>query len=161
MTENGTGQVSISEYIEDYRELDISYDRMHLKEAVEFDSEDATGIIHGVILGENFIDKYKNDLKSLIETKTFTRDEIFLYKCNPWKLSYDLYNSVEYWYLLLDLNDMYSASEFTRSTVKIYDDTLPDLVNTILMNEEDFININEEEVNDKLGISSNKNIDDE
>lgn len=153
MAENGIGQSSINEYIEDYRELEISYDRMHMKEAIEF-TADSSGVTDGIILGENFIDKYKHDLKPLIQTKTFTKDEIFLYKCNPWKLSFDLYDSVEYWQLLLDLNNMYSASEFTLATVKVYDDTLPDVVNEILMSEEVFINTNEDEINEKFGIVS-------
>lgn len=160
MAENGTGQSSISEYIDDYRELEISYDRMHLKEVIEL-TADSSGVKDGIILGENFIDKYKHDLKPLIETKTFTKDEIFLYKCNPWKLSFDLYGSVEYWQLLLDLNNMYSATEFTQTTIKVYDDTLPDVVNEILMSEEVFINTNEDEVNEKFGISSSRPDEDE
>lgn len=157
--ENCTGESSINDYIEDYRELDISFERMHLKEAVTF-SEDTSGVTDGVILGETFIDKYKSDLTNLVETKTFTRDEVFKYKCNPWVLSYDLYGTVEYWQMLLDLNDMYSATEFTRTTVKIYDDTLPDVIDAILMAEETFINYNEEEVNDALGIQTSSSEED-
>lgn len=152
MAENGTGQSSISEYIDDYRELEISYDRIHLKEAVKF-TPDSSGITDGIILGETFADKYRSDLENIVETKVFTRDEIFKYKCNPWRLSYDLYNSVEYWHMLLDLNDMVSATEFTRTTIKVYDDTLPDLINEIMMGEEVFIDNNEDEVNEKLGIT--------
>lgn len=153
--ENCTGESSINDYIEDYRDLDVSFERMHLKEAVTF-PEDSTGITDGIILGETFIDKYRNDLKSLVYTKTFTRDEIFRYKCNPWVLSFDLYESVEYWQLLLDLNDMYSATEFTRTTVKVYDSSLPEAVNAIMMGEETFINYNEDELNEALGISDSQ-----
>ena len=152
MAENGTGQSSISEYIDEYRDLDISYDRIHLKEVVKFTS-DSSGVTDGIILGDTFVDKYRSDLEALVETKVFTRDEIFKYKCNPWRLSYDLYNSVEYWHMLLDLNDMVSATEFTRTTVKVYDGTLPDTINEILMGEEAFIDNNEAEVNEKLGIT--------
>lgn len=158
MTEKSTGQSSINDYIDDYRELEISFDRMHLKEVIEF-TADSSGITNGIILGDNFIDKYKHDLKSLIQTKTFTKDEIFLYKCNPWKLSFDLYESVEYWQLLLDLNNMHSATEFTQTTVKVYDDTLPDVINEILMSEEVFINTNEDEVNEKFGVIVNRSDD--
>lgn len=153
--ENCTGESSINDYIEDYRELDVSFDRMHLKEAVTL-PQDSTGIIDGVILGETFIDKYRNDLKSLVYTKTFTRDEIFKYKCNPWTLSFDLYGSVEYWQLLLDLNDMYSATEFTRTTVKVYDGSLPEVIDAIMMSEESFIDYNEDELNEVLGISTSQ-----
>lgn len=152
MADETIGQYSISDYIDEYRDLEISYERMHLKEAVSF-TPDASGVKDGIILGDTFIDKYKHDLKSLVETKTFTRDEVFRYRCNPWRLSYDLYDSVEYWQLLLDLNDMYSATEFTRTTVKVYDDTLPDVVNEILMSEEIFIDNDEEALNEKLGVT--------
>lgn len=154
--ENCTGESSINDYIDDYRELDVSFDRMHLKEAVTF-VPDSSGVTDGVILGETFIDKYKTDLKALVMTKTFTRDEIFKYKCNPWALSYDLYDSVEYWQMLLDLNDMFSATEFTRTTVKVYDGSLPEVLDAIMASEETFIDYNEDEVNEALGISVAKN----
>ena len=116
--ESCTGEVSILEYIEDYREMNISFDRMHLKEVITF-YPDSAGVTDGLILGEVITDKYKHDLKNMIDTKTFTKDEIHKYKCNPWALSYDLYGTVEFWQLLLDLNDMYSATEFTKKTVKV------------------------------------------
>lgn len=155
-----TGEYSITDYIEDYRNMDISFSTMHLKEAVKL-PEDSSGTSTGVLLGECFIDKYKGDLKDLIYTKTFTKDETFRYRNNPWVLSYDLYGTVEFWQMILDLNDMVSATEFTRTTVKVYDESLVDIIGEIMMGEEDFIDYNEDELTEALGLGTGYSDDDD
>lgn len=145
--DNATGEARISDYIDSYRDLEISFDHLYLKEKATL-SEDASGINSAIILGERYTDKYKSDLDDLAISKTFTRDEIFKYKCNPWVLSFDLYGTTEFWFLLLDLNDMSSATEFTRSTVKVYNSSLPDVIDAIMANEELFIDNNEAELSD-------------
>jgi len=147
MAESATGESSISEYIDDYRDLSISFDTMHLKEK-ETSTEDSFGTSEMILLNDSFIQKYKGDLEDLIITKEFNRDETRKYKNNPWALSYDLYGSVEFWFLLLELNGLYSAIEFTGKSCKVYDQSLPTVIDTIIAAEEDFINENEAELND-------------
>lgn len=161
MAESATREASINDYIEDHKNLSISFDTLHLKEKVQF-SEDSSGITEGLLLGESFVQKYKSDLDDIVIEKTFTPDELRKYMCNPWALSYDLYGSVEYWFLLLDLNHMYSAIEFTQKTINIYDATLPDIIDVILASEESLININASEINDSDGedINDMNNSDD-
>lgn len=145
--DNATGEALITDYIEAYRDLEISFDRLYLKEKATL-SEDSSGINSAIVLGERYTDKYKSDLDDLITMKTFTREEVFKYKCNPWMLSFDLYGTTEFWFLLLDLNDMSSATEFTRTTIKVYDGSLPDVIDAIMANEELFIDNNESELAD-------------
>ena len=147
MAEVAIGESSIDEYIEDYHDLSISYDTMHFKQADEFPA-DTRGTSNVLLLDESIIDKYRYDLEEIVETKTFTPNELAKYRCNPWLLSYDLYESVEYWGLLLDLNNMYSCTEFTQSKIKVYDGTLPELIDNILASEETNININQAEIDD-------------
>lgn len=151
MNDVATEEALISEYVEDYRDLDISFDRLYMKEKVTFE-EDSSGVTYGIIHEENIVNKYQSDLQELIEVKEFTREEAYRYKCNPWALSYDLYGTVELWSLLLDLNDLYSASEFTQTKVKVYDRTLLDVIDNILSREEPFIDLNESELDDSPGI---------
>ena len=145
MAQVATRESTIDEYVEDYRNLNISFDSMHLKEKVQF-TPDSSGVTEGILLGDEFIQKYKNDLKDIVVNKTFTQDEFHKYKCNPWALSYDEYDSVEFWFLILELNDLYSATDFTKKTIKLYDRTLPDVVDTILAAEEPFIDANIDEI---------------
>lgn len=146
MAESATREASITDYIDDHKDLSISFDTLHLKEKAQF-TEDSSGITEGILLGDSFVQKYKGDLDELVVEKTFTADEARKYMNNPWALSYDLYGSVEYWFLLLDLNNMYSAIEFTQKTINVYDASLPDVIDVILASEEDFINTNEAEIN--------------
>lgn len=159
MAESATRESSIDDYIEDHKDLNISFDTLHLKEKVQF-SEDSKGVTDGILLGDSFVQKYKGDLDELVVQKTFTADEARRYMTNPWALSYDLYGSVEYWFLLLDLNHMYSAVEFTQKTINVYDKSLPDVIDTILASEEDFINSNEAEISGTYDTDINESDDD-
>lgn len=147
---------TINDYIEDYRDLEISFDTMHYKELdkVDLNSESTEKI---VLLSDSILEKYRTDLEDIVETKTLTAKEHLRYDCNPWALSFDLYGNVEYWHLLLDLNNMYSITEFTRDKIKVYDSTLPDVIGTILALEEESINQNIDEVEDR---ENEVNIDD-
>lgn len=145
MANSAVRESSIPDYVEDYRNLSINFDKLHFREGVTF-SEDRTGTKKGTILGDSLIDKYRNDLEDHITTKTFTIEESSKYHCNPWALSYDLYGTVEYWHLLLDLNDMFSSTEFTLKTVKVYDGSLPDIIDRILALEEGLVNVNIDEI---------------
>lgn len=136
---------SIADYIEDYNDLEISEDKLHLKEASSLEDD---SII--TLLTDSILLKYKNDLNEIVETKSLTLQEQTKYFYNPWVLSYDLYGTTEFWFLLLDLNDMHSATEFTQETIKVYDGSLVNTINAILALEEEFINQNEEELESSL-----------
>lgn len=152
MNEVATEESGIDEYIDDYRDLDKSFDTMHLKESNVITDGSKTREL--ILIGDAITSKYKNDLNELLESKTLTAAEQTKYFCNPWALSYDLYGSVEYWHLLLEANNMYSITEFTQETIKVYDSTLPDVIDTILALEEEFINNNTEDLNDSLLVDS-------
>lgn len=156
MAEIATKESSITDYISDYHDLSISFSTMHLKQK-ETSSSDNSNMI---LLDECFIEKYYSDLKDIIINKSLTTDELMKYRCNPWRLSYDLYGTVEYWGLLLDLNNMRSAIEFTQAEIKIYDSVLPEVINTIMSSEEVFINENEVDIDDSyLPINDNNDSD--
>lgn len=140
MNGTATENESISDYIEDYRNLEISFETMHLKELNQMDDQTL------ILINDSVLSKYKTDFDEILISKTLTPSEENRYYCNPWLLSYDLYGSVEYWHLLLEANNMYSITEFTRSTINVYDSTLPDVVSAILALEEETINTNMDEI---------------
>lgn len=89
---------------------------------------------------ENVLQHYKRFLSRTVKRKEFTDEEFLKYRCNPWYVSDDLYGTTQLWFLLLHLNEMYSATEFTKRSIKIYDPDLiiPKLSEIIAVNEEYF-----------------------
>lgn len=158
MAEKAAGESSITEYVDDYRDLSLSFDTLHLKESAEFPA-DSSGVTKAILLGESFVQKYNKDLEELVQEKTFNADEYAKYMCNPWALSYDLYGSVEFWFLILDLNHMYSAIEFTQRSILIYDGSLPDVIDIILAAEGPFIDNNTAEIDENATNIINNNIE--
>lgn len=133
---------TISEYCSKYRNLDVSYDRLYTKEVNTLESGDQL-----ILTTDPITLKYKDDLKEIVMEKTLTPAEERKYFYNPQVLSYDLYETTQYWHLLLELNEMTSAIEFNRTKIKVYDGSLPTVVNAILAAEEDIIRINNAEIN--------------
>jgi len=136
---------SIDEFIENYRDMDINFDKMHLKEIANL-TDDGSSTSEVIILDEPLMDKYREDLETILTQKTFTSKEKSVYLYNPWKLSYDLYGSTEYWWLLLDANQMHSVTEFNKTTINVYEGILPTMIGYILNLEEATIKKNNSEL---------------
>ena len=132
---------TISEYIESYRNLDISYDKTYYQELNILGNNEPV-----IMLGDSVLSKYRADLESLAITKTLSSKEENRYFYNPQVLSYDLYGSTQYWHLLLELNNMYSAIEFNQNPIKIYDGSFKNMINAILALEETSINLNSNDI---------------
>lgn len=144
MSDMVSASSEIKDYIDDYRDLSNSYENLFFKEKNTFTMNSTDEDV--ILLGRGILDKYKKDLDNIKITKKLTHEEQRKYYCNPWYLSYDLYGTVEFWYLILEANSMYSAIELTQETIQVYDASLPRLVDSILALEEEFIDSNEEEI---------------
>lgn len=141
MAETAINESNINDYVDDYRNLEVSYDTLHFLDAC--DVENSTNDHEFIIIPyDSLLTKYKTDLDELIITKTLTTEEQNRYFYNPWILSYDLYGTTEFWYLLLEVNSMYSINEFNQEKIKIYNGSLLTFVERILSIEEDFITEN-------------------
>lgn len=132
---------TISDYIESYRNLDVSYDKLYYQELDTFRNGERV-----IMLSDSILSKYKDDLESTSITKILDSKEENRYFYNPQLLSYDLYGSTQYWHLLLELNNMYSAIEFNQNPIKVYSGRFVDMINSILALEEESININSEKI---------------
>lgn len=135
---------TINEFYKKYSELDVSYDTLYYKELSKLSTGDKL-----ILTMDSITSSYRNDLKELVIKKTFTPQEERKYFCNPQVLSYDLYGTTQFWHLLLELNEMSSATEFTRNPIKVYDGSLPTVINAIFALEEKMININNNDINEK------------
>ena len=143
MADNTVGKSTMQDYINAYKENPLSYDATFFKERNFLENGNTL-----TLLGDSILLKYKTDLDNIVYTKTLSKSEENKYRYNPWLLSYDLYGSVEFWHLLLELNGLYSACEFNLGRIKVYNDSLSTVIDSILALEEEFINNNEEEITD-------------
>lgn len=76
-------------------------------------------------------DKYRGVITSYMINATMTSR--WYYK--PKEVSYQLYNTVELWHMLLWLNNMTYISEFCQSTIKIFNPKYISLLTTIINRE--------------------------
>lgn len=149
MADRAVRESTIDTFIDDYRDQNFQFDTIFMKEsdafspiAKETDTKDV------ILLEESILNKYRKDLAEHIIEKEFTPEEYRKYIYNPWRLSYDLYGNVEYWGILLDLNNMFSVSEFNQSSIKVYDEGFPQLIDSLLDLEDPHLTINRAEVNE-------------
>ena len=69
---------------------------------------------------ESRLDYFISSLNDYKSEMTLTQELYDKYKYNPKMMSYDLYDTTDYWWLLLQANEMYSAVEFNKRKVKYY-----------------------------------------
>ena len=68
----------------------------------------------------NIINDYVYELKELSIEIKLTTDEIYKYKYNPKRLSYDVYGSTKLFFIILLLNDMCNIHQFDLSKKTLY-----------------------------------------
>ena len=82
------------------------------------------------------INKYKDYFDKIILTVPLNEDEQNRFRFSPKKLSYELYGTVEYWSMLLYINNCHSILDFEPEKVKVLDpDELQGLINELLIIE--------------------------
>lgn len=83
-----------------------------------------------------FIHKYRDYLISQSQEVILTDEEQKKYKYRPKLLSYDIYGTVEFWMVLLIINNISSTSEFNLKKIKFIPNENLDVIEHIL-NKED------------------------
>ena len=150
MINDASNENTIKTYIQEYRNLDISYDTLHFLEKHDITENDNTSFSL-IEVGDPIYSKYKTDLDEYITEKVLTQEEQRKYFYNPWALSKDLYGTTEFWHMLLELNNMYSAMEFTQEKIKVFTSSISSVIDSIMALEEDFINQNNDSLeNDNI-----------
>lgn len=124
---------SMNEQIENAKALEISYRTLH-EQAILKDKISGRNI---QIPFASFTDKYKDFLNTIIVDVSLTDEERAKYRYKPKMVSYDLYNTTEFWNDLLIINNFFSLSEFQPGeTLKVYDpNKLKDYINEIMIIE--------------------------
>ena len=124
---------SMNEQIENAKALEISYRTLH-EQAILKDKISGRNI---QIPFASFTDKYKDFLNTIIVTVSLSDEERVRYRYKPKMVSYDLYNTTEFWNDILLINNFFSLSEFQPGeTLKVYDpNKLKDYINEIMIIE--------------------------
>ena len=95
---------------------------------------------------ESRLDYFISSLNDYKSEMTLTQELYDKYKYNPKMMSYDLYNTTDYWWLLLQANEMHSAVEFNKRKVKYYSKSaLKQLIPMILRSDMSIYNLYAEE----------------
>ena len=124
---------SMNEQIENAKSLEISYRTLH-EQAILKDKISGRNI---QIPFSSFTNKYKDFLNTIIVDVSLTDEERAKYRYKPKMVSYDSYNTTEFWNDLLIINNFFSLSEFQPGeTMKVYDpNKLKDYINEIMIIE--------------------------
>ena len=124
---------SMNEQIENAKSLEISYRTLH-EPAILKDKISGRNI---QIPFSSFTNMYKDFLNTIIVDVSLTDEERAKYRYKPKMVSYDLYNTTEFWNDLLIINNFFSLSEFQPGeTMKVYDpNKLKDYINEIMIIE--------------------------
>jgi hypothetical protein len=131
---------TIQDLIDYGKSLDISHDKLHFKAKIENTDGSVTIINYTSIL-----DKYMDYLLPVTKVVTLNDQEYAKYKFQPKLLSFEMYGTTELWSLILRINNLTSAAQFTLKTLKLFTTDVFEILNEIIILEGDEINKNRTE----------------
>lgn len=107
---------TIQELIESVNEMEISYRNLHTTVNVK-NNNDVIKIPYKSIIRE-----YLPFFNKTVIDVPLTDNDKYTYKYKPKKMSLDLYGTTELWSAILEINHMYSITDFTlEKPIKIFD----------------------------------------
>lgn len=127
---------SITEMISNYNIEEFRYSDLYFK--IINDIADNNFIFNDKCI----LDDYRAELKTLLVSVELTASEYADYKYNPKRLSHDLYGTTELWFLLLDANEIYSATQFDMDVIYVYNSRIYSIISEIITNEKISIDYN-------------------
>lgn len=136
---------TIDQFIELGKSIgDIDYNKF----SILSDRIDTNNDYSIIVALKNVIYDYEEELKKLSCTVELTIEELQKYRYKPKLLSYDLYGTVELYFIILFLNGTCDIKEFDRRTIKLITKSkLFELLESIYNAETDYINSNRTKIN--------------
>jgi hypothetical protein len=91
-----------------------------MESSVQFQNASYFTLINEEIMEDYniFRDVYYIELMNYTELYTMSQEEFLKYRYQPKRLSYDLYKTVDYWYILLIINTMTSRMDFKKRIIR-------------------------------------------
>ncbi len=134
---------SFKKFISNYECETLNKDKLQLKEICTKNDKKI------IIPDLNIFNEYRKDLESIIKTYTMTNNEKIKWSYNPKLLSYELYGTTEFWFLILSINELQSATEFNINPIKIFDTSLPNILGRVMNLEMESIAENNDYIQQK------------
>lgn len=136
---------TIQEFIDFGKEQRISHEKMFTKSIIVSNDK--------CILGNylSILNRYMDVIRKILIIKEFTQEEMDRYIYKPKLYCMDEFGSIDFWSLILRVNDMVSVTDFKEKKIKTFSkNDLYELINEILILENDTIIKNEDEIENKL-----------
>jgi hypothetical protein len=129
------------------RNLVVTDKGFHLHRLIEIDSDTAM-----IINVQSIMSQYRNELKKHIKRYELSDADIKKYNFKPELLCYEVYGTVELAPFILQINNMVSVTEFTnlRNGLNMFDNTIFDFLNEILIKEKVTVQLNRDELEKDL-----------
>ena len=98
----------------------------------------------------NLVIKYMPELNAIKTKVLLSTSEYAKYKYNPKLLSFDIYGTTELWFLILEANELHSATQFNNQVIYLFRTDIVEKMTRILNLETDTKSYNEEEISKSL-----------
>lgn len=92
-----------------------------------------------------FSQKYRDHLISVSQEVELTEEEYNKYKYRPKLLSYDLYGTVDYWFILMIINNVSTIISFNLKTIRFIPSESLDILELIMNKEKTYLQTNQAE----------------
>lgn len=139
---------TLSDYIQRYKSLiskesDYSFNQWIFDNELIEDAEILNKNLDYIkVLDENIIDQHSYFLEKYAYIVQLTPEEYRKYRCNAHRLSYDIFGTTALWYLITNLNELYSETEFDMDTFKMYKPEVVEHLSEIKIVESNALNVN-------------------
>ena len=147
---------TLSDYIQRYKDIPVKESTYSFNqwlfdnELIEDDEILNKNLDYIKVIDENIIDQYSYYLKNYVYYVQLTDEEYRKYRCNAHRLSNDIFGTPMLWFLILNLNEMYSESEFNTYRFKMYKPEVVAHLSEIKLVESELLDRNKAET-DKFG----------
>ena len=139
--------MTIPEFVEKENTKQFRYQDAFFKQIIS-----ATGITPQLILESSVLDRYLGILRDYRSTITVNDALRYKYKYAPKKVSFDIYGTTEYWFLVLHANELFSACQMSlnKPTMYLYSRDIMEVVNEIINVEKKYIQKNSAQISDYI-----------
>lgn len=139
---------TLSDYIQRYKNLTLresvySFNQWMFDNELIEDAEILNKNLDYIkVLDENIIDQHSYYLDKYVYIVELTDEEYRKYRCNAHRLAYDVFGTTSLWYLITNLNELYSEAEFDMHSFKMYKPEVIQHLSEIKIVENNALNMN-------------------
>ena len=137
-------EATLSEFISQYETEELVSSAFYLQQVLTSNNSKM------LVNFDNLVIKYMPELKSLKKKVSLSKSEFAKYRYNPKLLSYDIYGTTELWFLILEANELHSATQFNNQVIYLFTTDIVEKMTRILNLESECKNYNEEVISSQL-----------